>query len=224
MQKFETPAAITAVVDIPAGRIQVIAADRGDTTVEVRPADPGKGRDVKAAEDVQVGFAGGVLRVEAGPAKHKLMGHSGSVEVTVQLPAGSALQARIAAGDVRGVGRLGETTVESAQGAIKLDETAGARLSVQDGGITVGRLGGGAAELTTQRGDITVTEAVRGQVVLTAQQGDLTIGAASGVSATLDAGTTMGRVTNSLNNTAGASAELSIRATTMQGDITARSV
>ena len=32
MQKFDTPAPVSAVLDIPAGRIQFIAADRTDTT------------------------------------------------------------------------------------------------------------------------------------------------------------------------------------------------
>ena len=39
MQKFDTPAPISAVLDIPAGRVQFIAADRADTTVEVLPAE-----------------------------------------------------------------------------------------------------------------------------------------------------------------------------------------
>lgn len=31
MQKFDTPTPISAVIDIPAGRVQFIAADRADT-------------------------------------------------------------------------------------------------------------------------------------------------------------------------------------------------
>jgi len=46
MQKFDTPAAISAVLAIPAGRVQVIAAERADTTVEVLPTDAAKGREV----------------------------------------------------------------------------------------------------------------------------------------------------------------------------------
>ncbi|MEW2398600.1 hypothetical protein AB0959_21810, partial [Streptomyces sp. NPDC046862] len=60
MQKFDTPAPISAVLDIPAGRIQFIAADRTDTTVEVLPADPAKSRDVKAAEQTTVEHGDGV--------------------------------------------------------------------------------------------------------------------------------------------------------------------
>jgi hypothetical protein len=50
MQKFDTPTPISAVLDIPAGRVQFIAADRADTTVEVLPANASNGRDVKVAE------------------------------------------------------------------------------------------------------------------------------------------------------------------------------
>ena len=74
MQKFDTPAPISAVLDIPAGRIQFIAADRADTTVEVLPADASKGRDVKAAEQIAVDYADGVLRIEAAPAKNRILG------------------------------------------------------------------------------------------------------------------------------------------------------
>ncbi|WP_406483638.1 hypothetical protein [Streptomyces sp. NBC_01615] len=59
MQKFDTPAPISAVLDIPAGRIQFIAADRADTTVEVLPADPSKHRDTETAEQTTVAYADG---------------------------------------------------------------------------------------------------------------------------------------------------------------------
>jgi hypothetical protein len=60
MQKFDTPAPIAAVLDIPAGRVQVIAADRADTTVEVLPANPAKSRDIQTAEQTTVAAAAGV--------------------------------------------------------------------------------------------------------------------------------------------------------------------
>ena len=126
MQKFDTPAPISAVLDIPAGRVQFIAADRTDTAVEVRPANP---------------------------AKNKILGDHGSVEVTVQLPAGSRVEAKGAAVELRGVGRLGDVVFESAQGPVKLDEAASAHLTLLAGDITVGRDvedggdGGGGGEL-----------------------------------------------------------------------------
>ncbi|MFD5483798.1 DUF4097 family beta strand repeat-containing protein [Streptomyces hawaiiensis] len=223
MQKFDSPAPVSAVLDIPAGRIRFIAADRADTTVEVLPADASKSRDVKAAEQIEVAYGDGVLRVEAPAAKNRILGHSGSVEVTVQLPAGSRVEAKAAAAELRGVGRLGDVTFDAAQGSVKLDETAGAHLTLLAGDISVGRLGG-SAEISTQKGDLRIAEAVRGALELRTEQGDIAVGAAHGVSAALDAGTGYGRIHNTLNNAAGAAAGLTIHATTAHGDITARSL
>ncbi|WP_406321157.1 DUF4097 family beta strand repeat-containing protein [Streptomyces sp. NBC_00519] len=222
MQKFDTPAPIATVLDIPAGRIRFIAADRADTTVEVLPADASKSRDVKAAEQIEVAYGEGVLRIEAPAAKNRILGNSGSVEVTVQLPAGSRIEGKAALAELRGVGRLGGVVFEGAQGSVKLDETESARLTLQAGDVTVGRLGG-PAEVSTQKGDLHITEAVRGTVTLRTEHGGIQVGAARGVSASLDAGTAYGRIHNALRNTEGA-ADLTIHATTAYGDIMARSL
>ncbi|WP_182887993.1 DUF4097 family beta strand repeat-containing protein [Microbispora sp. H10885] len=223
MQKFDTPIPVTAVLDVPAGRIRFIAADRADTAVEVLPANASKSRDVTAAEQTEVVYGDGVLRIKAPEAKNQILGPSGSVEVTVQLPAGSRIEAKAALADFRGVGRLGDVVVESAQGSVKLDEAASARLTLQSGDVSVGRLGG-PAEISTLKGDLHITEAVSGTVTLRTEAGEISVGAARGVSAALDAGTTYGRIHNALRNTDGADAALTIHATTAHGDITARSL
>jgi len=222
MQKFDTPAPVSAVLDIPAGRIRFIAADRADTTVEVLPADASKSRDVKAAEQTTVEYGDGVLRIDAS-AKNRILGASGSIEVTIQLPAGSRIEAKAASAEFRGVGRLGDVAFEGAHSSVKLDEAASARLTLLAGDVSVGRLGG-PAEISTQKGDIRIAEAVRGTVVLRTESGEISVGAARGVSASLDAGTTCGRIHNALKNTDGAAAGLNIHATTTHGDITARSL
>ncbi|MGW4946147.1 DUF4097 family beta strand repeat-containing protein [Actinoplanes sp. NPDC004185] len=221
MPKFDTPAPIAAVLDIPAGRIQVIAADRADTVVEVLPADRAKSRDLRTAEQTTVSYADGVLRIQVAAPKSPLLGSAGSVEVTVQLPAGSRIEARAAAAELRGVGRLGDITVEGAYRQIKIDEAGSVRLTAVDGDVEVGRLNG-PAEISTTRGDIRIAEAVRGTVVLRTQSGDISVAAAAGVSAVLDAGTGHGRISNTLKNDG--TAELDIRATTSHGDIAARSL
>ncbi|MFE0580368.1 MULTISPECIES: DUF4097 family beta strand repeat-containing protein [unclassified Streptomyces] len=222
MQKFTTAAPIAAVLDIPVGRLRFIAADRADTTVEILPADASRGRDVTAAERTTVAYADGILRIAAAAPRNRILGGSGSVEVTVRLPTGSRVEARTASAEIRGVGRLGDVTIDSAHGAIKLDETAGARLALQAGDITVGRLGG-SAEITTQKGGVHVTEAVRGTVVLRTQAGDISVGAARGTRATLDAGTSYGRIRNALTHD-GSGRDLTLHATTAYGDIAARSL
>ncbi|MBO0652899.1 DUF4097 family beta strand repeat protein [Streptomyces triculaminicus] len=222
MQKFATTAPIAAILDVPAGRIRFIAADRADATVEVLPADASKGRDVKAAERIEVAYADGVLRIQAPAAKNQYFGPSGSVEVTVQLPAGSRVEAKAADAELRGVGRLGDVAFEAAQGTVGLDEAAGARLTLLAGDIAVGRLGGDA-EISTEKGGIRIAEAMRGTITLRTQAGDLSVDAATGVSASLDAVTGYGRIHNALKNTDGAT-DLTIHATTSYGNITARSL
>ncbi|MER7849116.1 DUF4097 family beta strand repeat-containing protein [Kitasatospora sp. NPDC096077] len=222
MQKFATPTPVSVVLDIPAGLIRLIASDRADTVVEVRPAAAGKSRDVKAAERVEVGYADGVLRVRTPEAENRLIGNSGSVEVTVQLPAGSRVEATVALGEFRGVGRLGDVTLKADQGTVKLDETVGARIDLQAGDVTVGRLGG-SAEIRTLKGDLRIAEAVQGAVTLRTEYGSIDLGAARGVSAALDAGTGYGRIENALRNADGTPG-LTVHATTAHGDITARSL
>src|SRR5512139_900152 len=117
MQKFETTGPISVVLDVPAGRVRLIAADRTDTVVEVLPADASKARDVKAAEQTEVEYGDGALRI-AVPAKPKALGSSGSIEVTVQLPAGSRVEGKAAAAEFRAVGRLGEVAFDGAYGQI----------------------------------------------------------------------------------------------------------
>ncbi|WP_097869611.1 DUF4097 family beta strand repeat-containing protein [Streptomyces sp. rh34] len=221
MQKFDTTAPVTAVLDIPAGRIQFIAADRADATVEVRPADSSRSRDVKAAERIEVAHGDGVLRIAVPAAGSRILGDSGSVEVTVQLPAGSHVEARSGAAELRGVGRLGDVAFDGAYRRIKIDEAASLRLTAIEGDVEIGRLGG-PAEISTTRGDIRIAEATRGTVVLHTRSGDISVTAAADVSATLDAGTAHGRVSNALKNNG--TAELDIRATTSHGDIAARSL
>ncbi|MFD7229266.1 DUF4097 family beta strand repeat-containing protein [Streptomyces sp. NPDC059881] len=221
MQKFDTTAPISAVLNIPAGRVQFIAADRADTTVEVLPADPSKNRDTRTAEQTTVTYADGVLRITTPAPGNQLLGPSGSLTVTVQLPAGSHIEAKAAGAELRGVGRLGNVVFDGAYRQIKIDEAADVRLTAIDGDVEVGRLGG-PAEISTARGDIRINEAVRGTVVLRTQSGDISVAAAAGVSAALDAGTDHGRVSNALKNDG--TTELDIRATTTRGDITASSL
>lgn len=202
MQNFTTPAPISAVLDIPAGRIRLVAADRADTTVEVLPADASNSRDVKAAERIGVAFGDGVLRVEAPAAANRVLGDSGSVDVTVQLPAGSRVEVKAATAELIGEGRLGDVTFEGAQAAVRLDETGSARLTVQAGDITVARLNGPAG-ISTQKGDIRIAEAVQGTVVLRTEAGEVSVGAAPGVSASwTPAPPTAGSTTRSRTATA----------------------
>ncbi|HEY6481318.1 MAG TPA: DUF4097 family beta strand repeat-containing protein [Streptosporangiaceae bacterium] len=220
MHAFATPGPIAAHLNIPAGHIHVEAGDSDTTTVTIRPADPARARDVKLAARTTATYRDGTLRITT-PAAHKVLGSTGALRVTVQVPPGSRVQARAASAQLTTAGPLGDITLDSAQATVTIGHAATARLTVTDADITIGRLNGDA-EIRAVRGDIRVTQATRGALTLATQAGDITVGAALGTSATLDAGTTMGRIHNALAN-AGTPA-LTIHATTTTGDITARSL
>src|SRR5690349_6929578 len=152
MQTFDTPAPIATVLAIPAGRVQFVATDRNDTTVEVRPTNAAKDRDVQVAEQTSIEFADGVLRIRT-TAEKQLFGPSGSIEVTVQLPADSRVEATAASADFRVVGRVGDVTYHGSHGSITIDEAANVRLTTQAGDVEVGRLNG-SGEIRTSKGGI----------------------------------------------------------------------
>ena len=143
--------------------------------------------------------------------------------MTVQLPAGSRVEAKAASAEFRGVGRLGDVAFEGAHGAIKLDEAASARLTIHAGDVSVGRLSGPARDQHQQgRHPHRRGRARHGRA---AHRGRRRSRSAPprGVSASLDAGTSYGRIHNALKNTDGARRP-DIHATTAYGDITARSL
>jgi hypothetical protein len=175
MQTFATTAPITGVLYVPAGRIRFTASGQPETTVQIAPADPAKGRDAKLAGQVSVTYSDGTLRVAA-PAGNRILGATGAVEVTVTLPAGSSVQAKAASAQFTTTGRLTDVTYTSSQGTIAVEDANTATLvtvaaapgtsAALDAGTTTGRINNaltnsGAPALnihaTTTVGDITAT-------------------------------------------------------------------
>ncbi len=71
MPTFETPQPIAVTVDVLVGHVEIIASDRTDTVVEVRPSDPAKKEDVRGAQETAVDFVAGHLTVQ-GPRGWKM--------------------------------------------------------------------------------------------------------------------------------------------------------
>ncbi|PSJ29065.1 hypothetical protein B7P34_08950 [Streptosporangium nondiastaticum] len=173
---YETPQPISVSVDLAIGDVRLDAGDRTDTAVEVRPSDPRSEADAKAAEDTRVEFAGGRLLVK-GPTS-RLFGRSGSVDVTVGLPAGSDAEGtgQLAAFHCRG--RLGECRIKTSAGDIQLERTGRATLTTSLGDITADRVDGPAA-ITTGSGAVRVG-ALTGSAVIKNANGETRIGEAAG--------------------------------------------
>ncbi|GAA4017765.1 DUF4097 family beta strand repeat-containing protein [Streptomyces marokkonensis] len=176
MPSFDTPQAISATARVEAGSIQFTAGDRLDTVVEVRPRDQKKDLDVRTADQTEVTYASGVLTVRT--PKASLFGRTGTVDVTVELPAGSRVDLTGAWTQVLGEGRLGECRVKTSSGDVRLDTTGPLNLTASHGSITVDRVEG-PAEITTSSGSLRVG-LVDGPAVLKNSHGTTTVGAATG--------------------------------------------
>ncbi|MGW3624724.1 DUF4097 family beta strand repeat-containing protein [Streptomyces sp. NPDC000880] len=176
MPSFDTPEPISATAHVEAGSIQFTAGDRLDTVVEVRPRDPKRDQDVRAADQAEVTYASGVLTVRT--PKPNLFGRTGTVDVTVELPTGSRIDMTGAWAQVLGEGRLGEVRVKTSSGDVRLDTTGPLQLTASHGSITVDRVEG-MAEITTSSGSLRVG-LVDGPAVLKNSHGTTTVGAATG--------------------------------------------
>ncbi|WP_028925888.1 DUF4097 family beta strand repeat-containing protein [Pseudonocardia acaciae] len=189
MPAFDTPEPISATVEVVAGNIRFTAADRADTVVEVRPAKSSRDSDVQAAELTRVEYANGRLHVKA-PKPRGLFGRGGSVDVTVELPAGSRVDGRAAVGDLRCDGPLGDCRLVTGSGDIEVDQAGSVRLKTAHGDVTVDRAEGhcevtgsgavnirkidGAAVVKNLNGDIWVGE-VTGELRSSTANGDITV-------------------------------------------------
>ena len=71
MPTFDTPTPISLSVELGVGDLRIVAAERTDTIVEIRPSDPAKKSDVTAAEQTRVEFDGGKLSIK-GPKGRKV--------------------------------------------------------------------------------------------------------------------------------------------------------
>ena len=192
MPKFDTPEPITATVEPGVGSVTVVAGARVDTTVEIRPTNADKQSDIDAAERTTVDFAGNTLTIR-GSKINPLIGpnkKTGSIDVIVELPAGSHIHGKSGMGDLTATGRLGDVSYKTGLGDVKFDEAA--TLSVTSGtGTVLGNRMTGKATITTagrlhvgelaaggvlkNSNGVTVVGAARGPVKVRSANGDITV-------------------------------------------------
>ncbi|MFM1723381.1 DUF4097 family beta strand repeat-containing protein [Rhodococcus sp. PAM 2766] len=179
MPTFSTPEPISATLSFAVGDATLTATDRDDTVVEIRPSDPHRELDVRAAEQTRVEFASGRLVVKAPrPRVLGVWGKVGSVDITVELPIDSAVEADASVGAVRADGRLGNCRVKTATGDVRLDGTRDLTVNTGAGAITVETVGGDA-DLSTGSGRIEVRH-VGGNALVENSNGHNRIGSVTG--------------------------------------------
>jgi DUF4097 and DUF4098 domain-containing protein YvlB len=179
MAAFETPEPITATIDVVVGDVRISAGDRDATIIDVSPSDASDHEDVKAAQLTRVEYGDGQLLVKAPRLGSWLSRRDGgSIDVTIELPAGSQVRGAGQSADFSCDGRLGDCRIKTGIGVIRVERADAMSLKCGIGEISVERATE-HAELTVASGDVRVRELDTSAVVKTSN-GDAWIGDAGG--------------------------------------------
>ncbi|WP_406198835.1 hypothetical protein OH807_15400 [Kitasatospora sp. NBC_01560] len=188
MPSFDTPGPISATLEFDIASVRITAGKRTDTVVEVRPADATVEVDVKTAEQTRISCTGGVLVVK-GPKKRSLFGRAGSVDVTVELPAGSEVRGNVPMGDFLCEGLLGDCRLRTSVGRIHVEHAAAVDLRTDHGDIRLQHAGGDAEVAGSGRVEIGTVE---GTATLKNLNGETVVGEVGG---SLRANSSNGQIT-----------------------------
>ena len=180
MPTFNTPEPISVTIELGVGDLRIVAGDRADTTVEVRPSNAAKQADVTAAEQTRVEYAGGRLLIKSPKnwRRYTPRGGGESVDVQIELPAGSHLRGDNGVTALRCQGRLGECHYKTGAGDIQLERAGAVQLRTGVGDINVGKADGDA-ELSTGSGSVRI-DRIDGAAVVKNSNGDTWIGEVAG--------------------------------------------
>ncbi|MGD9988563.1 DUF4097 family beta strand repeat-containing protein [Pseudonocardia sp.] len=150
---FDTTGPVRVTIDLPHGSVRIVASDRTDARVTVTP-------DGAADADTatRVTFVDGELTVR-GPAQRRFawaldwLRGSTAENLDIELPAGSHVKATVSMGEYRCDGPLGECSLFTRYGDIRVEEGGPLTLETTYGEVHVEHALG-AAELSTASGDI----------------------------------------------------------------------
>ena len=176
MPHFETPQPISVELNLRLANVRVTAGERADTIVRVRPRQSAKRDDVTAAERTRVAYADGRLLVKRSRRLREWnpFNVGGSIDVEIELPAGSQLSGRTVAGEFHCTGALGRCELKSGVGNITVERVAGdAELATGTGEVRAGEVDGSAV-IRNSNGDTQVRE-VGGDLRVKAANGHIDI-------------------------------------------------
>jgi hypothetical protein len=178
MPTFTTPTPIDLAINLPVGAVEIVAGDRADAVVTVTPTTASRAADRRGAEETRVDFDGQRLTVTGPKPRFSVVGPTESIDVKVELPAGSRLTAEVSVGGLRTLGRLGATRIKASMGPVDLDSVGDLWLRAGHGNASVGTADG-AIEITADHGQIRVGT-VTGDALLKASHGSIQVGESGG--------------------------------------------
>jgi hypothetical protein len=214
VSQFNTPSPIAVTLDLYVADVRFAASDRIDTVVEVRPSDPNRAADIKAAENTRVEYddATRTLSIVTRKPRNRFVNFSGkrpeSINVLLQLPTDSDIRGEAGLGDFQSDGMLGTVVLKTDLGAVRLAETGPLNLRNGLGEITVEGVSG-AAEVHSGSSDIRIG-AVDGTADVSTSNGEVHVGVVTGA-ATIKAANGSVSVDRALSDISAASSNGRVR-------------
>ncbi len=184
VSSFNTPSPIAVTLDLYVADVRFAVSDRTDTSVEVRPSNPGKAADIHAAENTRVEYddATRTLSIVSRKPRNRFVNFSSkrpeSIDVVIQLPTDSDVRGEAGIGDFQADGALGAVTLKTDLGAVRLAETGPLNVRSGLGEITVEGVSG-SAEVHCGSSDIRIG-AVDGTADVSTSNGKVRVGVVTG--------------------------------------------
>jgi hypothetical protein len=188
MPTFQTPEPILAVIDVVVADVRIRAGDQETTTVEIVPSDPANAEDVKTAEQTRVEYTPPQLLVKTPKLRSWSIRSTGrSIDVTIELPAGSRVHGSGSMASFDSDGPLGECRFKTGLGDIRLERVESLDAKTGAGDIDIGNVAG-RAEINAGSGDVRVRALGNGAAIKNSNgatwvgdaAGDLRLNAANG--------------------------------------------
>jgi DUF4097 and DUF4098 domain-containing protein YvlB len=170
--RFDTTGPINLKVELLVGDVTLTAGEAPTTTVRLLP----RGRNgAEMAEKFTVEARGNDVVVLAPKLREGLfsLGSKGSVDVEIELPTSSTVEARTGAGDVTAAGLLGDVRVSTGAGDLTLHDVASAHLKSGSGDLTL-QSSRGDVNAKTGSGDVSIGSA-GGRLDLVSGSGDISL-------------------------------------------------
>jgi hypothetical protein len=180
MPSFDTPDPISISLDLAVAQVGISAGDRATTVVDVQPSDPDDDGDARAAQQVRVAYADGRLTVDGPRVRSWLAGRlrGGSVQVTIEVPAGSGVDGSVGVGAFTCDGRLADCRLRTGVGDVRVEHAGAVQVKTGTGDVQVD-VATGRTEVALGSGDVRLRELDHSGVIKNAN-GDTWIGSVSG--------------------------------------------
>jgi DUF4097 and DUF4098 domain-containing protein YvlB len=181
---FSTPSPIAVTLDLYVADVRFAVSDRADTSVEVRPSDPGKAADIQAAENTRVEYddATRTLSIVSRKPRNRFVNFSSkrpeSIDVVIELPTDSDVRGEAGIGDFQADGALGTVVLKTDLGTVRLAETGPLNVRSGLGEITIEGVSG-SAEVHGGSSDILIG-AVDGPADVSTSNGKVRVGVVTG--------------------------------------------